>query len=140
MRTRTLLLLAVGCGLAILLAGAVLLLQLSGQDEPAAALSVGATGRAGDAVVTVDDVVDDGTTTTVTVTLSGVDDPDGVDGFALIAGGRALVPTDAGTCDGFSVAARTCTLAFDTSAVDTGSRVLVLRRAEQQVRWSLTRR
>lgn len=140
MRTRTLLLLAVACGLAILLAGAVLLLQLSGQEEPAAALAVGDTGRAGDAVVTVERADDDGATTTVTVTLAGVDDPDGVDGFALIAGGRALTPTGAGTCDGFTVAERTCTLAFDTGAVEGGVRVLVLRRADEQVRWSLTGR
>ena len=56
MKTRTLLLLSVGCGLAILVAGMVLVLQLAGQPAPAAPLAIGATGQAGDLVVTVRDV------------------------------------------------------------------------------------
>jgi hypothetical protein len=138
-RTRTLLLLAVGCGLLILLAGAVLLVQLSGQDEVAGPLALGQTGRAGDAVVTVEDAVDDGSALTVTVRLGGVDDPAGLDGFRLIVAGTAVAPAADGTCTTLTVAEQRCTLVFATGSFDARSAVLVFRRAEQQVRWALTR-
>jgi len=146
MRTRTLLLLAVTCGLAILLAGGFQLLRLANQSTPAA-LAVGSTGAAGDATVKVVDFHEADGVAVVTVTLSGVDDPAGLDGFRLQTVNELLQPNppaqhdaaqhDAAACTGFTVAPATCTLTFGTAGAKGASRQLVFRRAAQQVRWRL---
>ena len=141
MRTRTLLLLAVSCGLAILLAGGLLLFNLSKQQPLAPPLAVGATGSAGDATVTVEDVVTTDSALVVTVTLAGVDDPEGLDGFSLVAPNSRIAPAADDTvdtsCTGFTVAEVTCTLSFPTGRLTGTDRQLLLIRAEDQVRWKL---
>ncbi len=140
MKTRTLLLLAVGCGLAILLAGGVQLLRLSNQhaDPP---LALGDTATAGDARVMVQSFEESDGMAVVTVTLSGVDDPRGVDGLTLVTPSAPLAVADGSSggdaCTGFTVAAVTCTLTFDTSNVTGKSRQLLFQRAEQKARWKL---
>jgi hypothetical protein len=148
MRTRTLLLLAVTCGLAILLAGGFQLLRLANQSTPAA-LAVGSTGAAGDATVKVVDFHEADGVAVITVTLSGVDDPSGLDGFRLQTVNELLPPNqhdpdphdpdphDPAACTGITVVPATCTLAFGTSGAKGASRQLVFRRAAQQVRWRL---
>ena len=141
MRTRTLLLLAVSCGLAILLAGGIQLLRLANQAPPAPPLAVGATGSAGDANVTVENVDATDSALVVTVTLGGVDDPEGLGGFSLVAPNMRIAPTAADTvdasCTGFTVAEVTCTLSFPTEGLTGTDRQLLLIRAEDQVRWKL---
>ena len=141
MRTRTLLLLAVTCGLAILLAGGLQLFRLSIQETPAPPLAVGATGSAGDAKVTVEDVATTGSALVVTVTLAGVDDADGLGGFSLVAPNSRVAPdtesTVRGACTGFTVVEVTCTLSFPTTGLTGTDRQLLLIRAEDQVRWKL---
>lgn len=136
MKTRTLLLLSVTCGLAILIAAALFFLRLSNEPAPAPALSVGDSAQLGDAVVVVEsyEVADDAIL--VTVTLSGVDDPDGVDGFTLIAPGKAL-SVDASQCAGFTVEPTTCVLRFDGSGLEGTDRQLLFQRAAEHVRWRL---
>lgn len=140
MRTRTLLLLAVSCGLAILLAGVILLFNLSRQQPSAPPLAVGATGSAGDATVTVEGVGLTDSALVVTVTLGGVDDPEGLDGFSLVANTR-IAPTAHDTldtaCTGFTVAEVTCTLSFPAEGLTGTDRWLLLVRAEDQVSWRL---
>ena len=96
MKTRTLLLLALGCGLAILLAGGVLLVKLAGQDDPEPPVALGVESSIGDMRVTVLSAAEQPTADTLTVelVLGGVDDPDGAAGFELIASGRPLPPGD----------------------------------------------
>ena len=91
MKTRTLLLLALGCGLAILLAGGVLLVKLAGQDDPEPPVALGVESSIGDMRVTVLSAAEQPSANTLTVelVLGGVDDPDGAAGFELIASGRA---------------------------------------------------
>jgi len=103
MRTRTLLMLSIACGLAILLAGGIQLLRIANQ-EPATALTIGGTGQAGDAVVVVTGFGEHDDFAIVDVTLSGVDDPDGLSGFRLQAPNTLVevVPTES-TCVGFTV-------------------------------------
>lgn len=129
-------LLAVSCGLAILLAAALFFLQLSNQAEPAQALEVGDTAQLGDAVVSVDNYAATDDVIEVTVTLSGVDDPDGLNGFTLIAPGKA-VSADASGCAGFTVQPTTCVLRFAASALEGSDRQLLFQRAAEQARWRL---
>ena len=149
MKTRTLLILAVTCGLAILVAAALFFLQLSNQDEPNPALEIGDSAQLGDAIVTVNDyeVTDDAIV--VTVTLSGVDDPDGVNGFTLIAPGKAIsadAPSevtgstgliDLPSCAGFTIEPQTCVLRFAAAGLEGSDRQLFFQRAAEQVRWRL---
>jgi hypothetical protein len=138
MRTRTLLLLAVACGLAILLAGGIRLLTISSDDDPAD-LKIGATGAAGDARVTVLSATESDERLVVTVRFSGVDDPDGINGFELLAG-SVIDPASAtapGQCRTLSLQPTTCDLVFDVADVVGTARVLRFHRGEQQVRWAL---
>jgi hypothetical protein len=148
-KTRTLLLLALACGLAIMLAGAVFLFQLTGQDDLAEPIPVGEPVEVGDMMVTVVSSVEGGGALDVSVRIGGVDDPDGASGFHLIASGRVVepdqtvdVPTDAPTdgaaCGATSVDDQPCVVRFDTSAADGSSRVLVYERGEERVRWVLS--
>jgi hypothetical protein len=141
MRTRTLLILAVVCGLAILVAGGVRLLSIS-DDTTSADLPIGATAAAGDAAVTVLSAVEADGRLVVEVRIGGVDDPDGLAGFVLLAG--AQLPVDVGatpsSCAELTIAETTCDLAFDVSGVVGDARVLRFRRGEDEVRWSLASR
>ncbi|MCB0956101.1 MAG: hypothetical protein R2694_03405 [Ilumatobacteraceae bacterium] len=137
MRTRTLLLLAIGCGLAILVAGTVQLLRIAGQDETTA-LGVGDRGSAGEATVTVAGFAEADGYAVVTVELGGVDDPAGLDSFRLQAPNTLVEPVPAeSSCDGITVTPTTCTIAFPAANLDGRDRQLVFRRGEEQVRWVL---
>jgi hypothetical protein len=140
MKTRTLLLLALACGVMIMVAGAVFLFQLAGQDEVAPATAVGESVEVGDMTVTVVGEVEVDGVLTVEVSIGGVDDDDGVESFRLIASGRALTPlpaTEDTDCDATTVAARSCTVRFDVSDADGSSRVLFYDRGDDGARWVL---
>ena len=139
MKTRTLLLLALGCGLAILLAGGVLLVKLAGQDDPEPPVALGVESSIGDMRVTVLSAAEQPSANTLTVelVLGGVDDPDGAAGFELIASGRPIPPGAVSTCGATVVEPRTCALVFDVSTADGESRVLRYRRGDDQARWDV---
>ena len=136
MRTRTLLLLSVTCGLVILIAGGLQLLRIANQDTPEPPLSIRDTAQIGDAVVTGEhyEITEDAIV--VTVTLSGVDDADGIDGFTLIAPGSA-VAVEASAGAGFTVAPVVCDLRFPAVDLAGSDRQLLFQRAAEQVRWRL---
>ncbi len=139
MKTRTLLLLALGCGLAILLAGGVLLVKLAGQDDPEPPVALGVESSVGDMRVTVVSAVEQPETEVLTVelVLGGVDDVDGAAGFVLIVSGRPVPPSDASTCVTTTVEPGPCALVFDVSTADGESRVLRFRRGDDQARWDV---
>ena len=137
MKTRTLLLLSVGVGLMILLAGGVLLLQLANESAAVEPAEVGETVEVGDVDVVVFGA-EEGATFAVDVELGGVDDD--LSGFSLATGDRRLQPltTDAdGRCTEITVAEQRCRIEFDVSAADGSNRVLVLRRGDEQRNWVL---
>ena len=138
MRTRTLLLLAVVCGLAILVAGVVQLLRVANQDEIQSA-TIGETVRVGDMEVVVNAVSERAGSVLVDVELGGVDDDDGAAGFSLIVSSGALDadPAAGNHCGLTTTQVEPCTLAFRLAADSGSSRVLVYRRADQQVNWNL---
>lgn len=137
MKTRTLLLLSVGVGLMILLAGGVLLLQLANESAAVQPAEVGEAVEVGDVDVVVLGA-QEGATFAVDVELGGVDDD--LSGFSLATGDRRLQPltTDAdGRCTEITVAEQRCRIEFDVSAADGSNRVLVLRRGDEQRNWVL---
>jgi hypothetical protein len=140
MKTRTLLLLSVGTALMILLAGGALLFQLSTQESASDSIAVGTATSVGDIEVTVLEAVVAGDRLEVAVEIAGVDDIDGVESFRLVTGDRRLDPiaaVQAGRCTEITTAVQRCTIDFDISASEGTSRVLVLRRGEEQATWRL---
>lgn len=140
MRTRTLLLLAIACGSAILIAGVVQLLRVASQDDAPTAATVGDPVRVGDMTITVERLSNSPDTATVVVDIGGVDDPDGADGFRLVVPGDALTAVSGAddACGATTVATRRCTLTFDLGGADGSSRVLLYRRGDEQARWELS--
>jgi hypothetical protein len=136
MRTRTLLLLAIGCGLVILLAGGIQLLRVTGQQQTAKLLAIGEPGKAGDVSVELVSSSVEASTLVAVVRIGGTADPDGLAGFTLVGPGKVL-PVTSSTCDGISVATIDCSLTFATSAMQGTSRQLIFHRADQQLRWVL---
>jgi hypothetical protein len=136
MRTRTLLLLAIGCGLVILLAGGIQLLRVGGQEQTATLLKTGEPGKAGDVTVELVSSSVEGTDLIAVVRIGGVDDPDGLGGFTLVGPGTVLAVTSS-NCDGIVVEATDCELTFATSTMQGTARQLIFRRADQQLRWML---
>jgi hypothetical protein len=138
MRTKTLLILAVVVGLAILVAGTIQLLRVD-DSEPVDDLAIGATATAGDLEVTVVDASESDGELRVRVRVAGVDDAKGFADFVLL-GGDVLEPeppTRDDECRSLTVASQTCVLTFDTSSLTGDARVLLLRRGEDVRRWSL---
>jgi hypothetical protein len=141
-RTRTLLLLAVACGLLILVAGVVQLLRIAGQEENAEFSPVGDTVQVGDLEVVVDTYDESGDTARVGVRLGGVDDPDGAADFRLVVPGadQPLRPEAGGAqaCGAVTVAAAACQLTFDVGEAPGGVRVLRVERGDDSATWELT--
>ena len=138
MKTRTLLLLSVGVGLMILLAGGVLLLQLANESAAVEPADVGDEVRVGDVTVTVFGAQESTELFSVDVEVAGVDDD--LSGFSLATGDRRLEPVTAdaaGRCTAITVAEQRCLIDFDVSAATGSNRVLVLRRGEEQRNWVL---
>ncbi len=136
MKTRTLLLLALGCGLAIMLAGAVFLFQLSTQDDIDEPIPIGDEVEVGDMSVTIDGSEESNGMLRVAVTIGGTVDPDPTDGFRLIASARP-VSLSATSCGPSAGTGESCSIEFDVSGADGVSRVLFYERGDAQVRWVL---
>jgi hypothetical protein len=137
MKTRTLLLLALVCGLAIMLAGAVFLFQLTGQDDVSVPIAIGEPVEVGDVTIVVLGASEADGALNVTIAIGGVDDADGAAGFRLIASGRPIVQSSpgAGGCLSTTVVEQRCSVQFDVSTADGVSRVLLYSRGDEQARW-----
>jgi hypothetical protein len=136
MRTRTLLLLAIACGLVILLAGGIQLLRVTGQEQTAKLLTTGQLGKAGDVTVELVSSSINGSDVVAVVRLGGADDPKGLDGFTLVGPGK-VVPVTSSTCAGIAVQPTDCSLSFTTTGMQGTSRQLIFHRADDQLRWVL---
>ncbi len=136
MRTRTLLLLAVACGLVILLAGGIQLLRVGGQQQTSTLLDTGEPGKAGDVTVVLESSSTSDAELVANVRIGGTDDPDGLDGFTLVGPGKVVAVTSS-TCAGVTVAERDCALTFATGSMQGSSRQLIFHRADDQLRWVL---
>ena len=141
MKTRTLLLLSVGVGLAILLAGGVFFLQLANQSTAVEPADIGDSVTVGDVEVTVLATSQADPIFAVDVEIGGVDDSDGVDSFELITGDLELSPITApadGRCVEISEIQQRCRIEFDVSGADASNRVLILVRGEERRTWVLS--
>lgn len=95
MKTRTLLLLSVGCGLVILLAGGLKLFQVANDRTEVPVLELGASASIGDMRVAVVAVSDGEDGTRVTVRMLGVPGESVVEDWRLLGDGRVFEPSGA---------------------------------------------
>ena len=137
MKTRTLLLLSVACGLIILVAGGVKLLQVATDRTEVPVLSMGDSSRIGDMVVRVESVTTVGTGAEARVVMSGVPGELAVDGWRLLGDGEVVEPfttVGPGVCDARTEVPATgdvvCVVRFP--AVETVQAVAYTRAGEQR--------
>ncbi|MBU3704449.1 MAG: hypothetical protein FGM42_08795 [Ilumatobacteraceae bacterium] len=135
MSTRKLILTALICGLAILIAGGVKLIQVANDEVAVEVLAFGDEATLGDMTVSVLDVDRRDDATLVTVTMTGVDLASGAaDGWRLLADGRVQEPaisSAADACTAVTAGSPTrCTVAFE--AVESAATVAYVRAGEQR--------
>jgi hypothetical protein len=112
MSTRKLILLSLVCGLVILLAGGIKLLQVATDDASITVLAVGDEARVGDMSARVTAVGRTATATVVTVDLVGVAVEEASAGWIMLGDGSRLEPTS--VCGPTAVdERRQCRLEFD---------------------------
>ena len=135
MSTRKLILTALLCGLAILIAGGVKLIQVANDDTTVEILTLGDQATLGDMTVSVLDIVRSPEATLVTVTMTGVDLTEGAaDGWRLLGDGQVQEPVGAeasDSCEAVTVQAVTrCVVRFDAS--ESAPTVAYIRAGEQR--------
>jgi len=136
MSTRKLVLTALVCGIAIILAGGFKLLQVATDAPRVEVLAWGTPATLGDMTVAVEKVEKSTDATLVTVTMRGVALAEGAfEGWRMLAEGRVFTPltqqTATDACQAVSATAEVrCTVTFDpTTATPT---VAYLRAGAQQ--------
>lgn len=134
MRTRTLMLLSLVCGLAILFAGVALLIQLVNRADVEPPRAIGDEVTVGDMLVVVNGSTESDGRHIVQIDIGGVVDPDGTSGFRMIAAARPAPLVD--SCGATTLEVRPCQLVFEVGEPG-GSRQLVYDRGDQTVRWTL---
>lgn len=136
MSTRKLILTALICGLAIMLAGGIKLLQVANDDTELIVHALGVEQTLSDMTVTVSKVDQNAEMTAVTISARGVQDADPVEGWRLLAGGQVLLPLNpqTETCRATDVVeTRTCVIEFPSSQ---GSVTVAYIRAGAQSQWA----
>lgn len=139
MSTRKLILTALLCGIAIMIAGGVKLFQVSSDDSEVQVLALGTDATLGDMTVAVTDIVDSSEALLVSVTMVGVEGADAQEGWRLLADGQVTEPialpqgvgVPCGTVT--SSTPMSCTIAF--VRVDSAPVVAYVRAGEQS-QWS----
>ena len=113
--TRRLILTALLCGIAIVVAGGIKLLQVASDDTEVVVLALGTPATLGDMTVSVDAIAQTGEGTDVTVTMAGVQGADATEGWRMLAGGKVTAPLGSGAAG--SAAGPPCTV---TSTMGSG--------------------
>lgn len=140
MSTRKLILWALVCGVFILGAGSIKLLQTTSEDATVVLLQLGDEATLGEMTVSVDSVRATSDRTLVDVQMRGVDGADAVEGWRMLVGEvqtPVSLPEGQGTPCVTTSASNTlsCTIAFPVSD---GTRTIVYIRAGEQQQWATT--
>lgn len=137
MKTRTLILWSLVCGVIILVAGSIKLFQVSTSESTVEFLAFGEPATVADMDVTVEGFDATATNLLARVTMSGPDGADAREGWRIIAGDRVLSPVDdadaVDQCTFTGATPVTCVIAFPL--VD-GTPVFAYLRAGDQRQWA----
>lgn len=140
MRTKTLIMWSLVCGVVILAAGGFKLLQIASDDATVEFLAAGVDSVVGDATVAALALRDEGGATYVTVSMSGMDAGDAAAAWRLLAEGivhqpESVASEDGGPCTIGSQSTATCVLKFPAT---TGTRTVAFLRGGVQRQWTLS--
>ena len=138
MKTRNLILLSIGCGLMILLAGGFKLFQVATDRTEVPVNALGTSATIGDMTATVLAINESGQGISVAIEMSGVAGDLVIDGWRLLGDGKVLEPSGTvfeGACDASTVvpdegATIQCVLRF--AAVKAVQAVAYTRAGEQR--------
>jgi len=137
MKTRTLILWSLVCGVVILVAGSIKLFQVSSGESTVEFLAFGQQATVADMTVTVESFDSVGDALIARVTMAGPDGADAREGWRVVVGERVLAPVDAvdvvDQCTIIDATPVTCVVVFPT--VD-GTPVFAYLRAGDQRQWS----
>ncbi len=135
MSTRKLILTALICGLAIMVAGGTKLFQMATDHSKPVLFSLGHRQTLSDMTVSVRKVEQAVDATLVTVTMVGVDGAVATEGWRLLSGGEVTSPLlSKSTCEATTKnTVETCIVGF---AKSTGSVTIAYLRAGQQSQWA----
>ena len=142
MSTRKLIVLALLCGLAILVAGGIQLFRIAGTDDRTVeVLAEGEAATVGTVTITVEGSEQDGAVIRARVRMSAPDETTvPLSSFTLLAGGRlhpALDTDSADSCPSpvaVGSAPTSCAVAFEG---DDGTATLAFSRDDEQAQWRL---
>jgi hypothetical protein len=138
MSTRKLILTALLCGLAIVIAGGIKLFQVASDTTQVEVLSLGTTAKLADMTVSVTSITQTPEATIAMVTMVGVEGADALEGWRLLADGSVRAPIvldeaiDQCTVTQ-SVAVVTCRVGFESSD---GSVTVAYIRGGAQAQWA----
>lgn len=140
MSTRRLILTALVCGLAIIVAGGLKLFQMAKDDTSVTVLGLSEESTLGDMTVSVLSVTGGAERTVATVSMAGVDGADAVEGWRMLAGGRLSAPSappwtdlDVPACRTTVASGATCSIVFPAGS---GTVTIAYLRAGVQSQWS----
>jgi hypothetical protein len=135
MSTRKLILTALICGLAIMVAGGTKLFQMATEEVRAVVHTLGTPQTLSDMTVSVTKVQQDADATRVTVTMVGVADGNATEGWRLLAGGEVISPLlSKSDCQPTTVkVTETCVVGFPET---TGTVTVAYLRAGEQSQWA----
>jgi hypothetical protein len=146
MSTRKLILTALVCGLAIIVAGGIKLFQVASDTKQVEVLSLGTTAKLADMTVSVTAIRQTDEATIATVTMVGVDGADATEGWRLLASGavRAPIALDDAPDDALDDKVDFCTVTQDDIVVtcqvgfeaSDGSVTVAYIRGGAQAQWS----
>ena len=136
MKTRTLLLLSLGCAIVILAAGIGLFVRLSVNDATTVPSEFGDRVEVGDLQVVVSNASREGFKQRISVTVSGIDDREVTDSFAVISSGVSL-NAEPNVCVAVIDADTSCEVEFVLSTETSEPAVLIVTRGEERGRWVL---
>ena len=136
MKTRTLLLLSLGCAIVILAAGIGLFVRLSANDATTVPSEFGDRVEVGDLQVVVSNASREGLKQRISVTVSGIDDREVTDSFAVISSGVSL-NAEPNVCVAVIDADTYCEVEFVLSTETSEPAVLIVTRGEERGRWVL---
>ena len=135
-KTRTLLLLSLGCAVAILGAGIGLVFRLGASGETSAPVEFGVRAEVGDLGIVVVDAERIGTQQHIELSLSGVDDDAVSDSFVVISGGEQI-EAEANACASSAELTQSCEVEFVLPDETSDPAVLLVTRGEERARWVL---